>query len=196
MTESSDTVFEKRFNLGERVVDSDESNPDTAIAVNTPDVTASEWDVNKRHTVASFPGNERYPDDAAVVIVVFSDELSESYPDYAGGTPIPLTELSEKGVTFYAFPAPRLSAKRGSDPAGKIYEEADTSGSDPDLGDEFAAVTERLEEGGMTVEYDDEADVLRAEKLGEEYTIHRDGSVTGDGVLRDRLADVVKEVIR
>lgn len=128
MTDSSDTVFEKRFNLGERIVDSDKSNPNTAIVVNTPDVTASEWDVNERHTVASFPGNERYSDDAAVVIVVFSDELSESYPGYTDETPIPLTKLTEKGVAFYAFPAPRLSRKKASDPAGKIDEDTGTSG--------------------------------------------------------------------
>ena len=180
---TADTV--DRFDLGEQVVDRDDADPDTAVVVARPDATAAEWDVDAEHTVATFPGNEDYPEDARVSVVVFQDTLAEEFPEYDGETPLAPSALSDRDVPFFVFPAPRLSPVESDD-----VDTEDTATPDPAL----VTLAEELRGRGMAVEQDAEAGVLRAEKLGEWYTIHPDGRVSGDGALAGRLEDVTRGV--
>jgi len=166
------------FDLADRVEDRDDADPNTAVVVGLPNATADEWDATERKTVAEFPGNEEYPDDAPVVVVVFEDELADAgFGRYVGAGPLDLAALDEKGVDYYAFPAPRLEVV---DPA-------------PEVDEDLVAIADRLRDGGMTVAFDAEEGIVRAEKLGEEYVVDTDGVVEG-GSLRDRVDDVVAEV--
>lgn len=174
----SDSITADELAVGTRVIDRDDVEPDTAIVVHRPGVPATDWDVDGYHTVATFPGNGDYPGDDPVLIVVFEDVLTDTRPGYAGNREIPLTELNRDGTPFYAFPASRLKPLN----------------PDPDPDPELVAIGERLADGGMTVEIDGSENVVRAEKLGETYTVSPNGSVTGDGVLRDRVETVVGDV--
>lgn len=166
------------FDLADRVVDRDDEAPSVAVVVALPDATADEWDATPTKTVAEFPGNEEYPDEARVVVVVFEEELAEAgFDDYAGAEPLDLGVLADAGVDYYAFPAPRL----------EVVEPA------PELDDDLVAIADRLRDGGMSVEIDTEEGVVRGEKLGEEYVVDADGVVEG-GSLRERVEEAVAEV--
>lgn len=189
MTPAGDAV---PFDLGESVVDGDDDDPDPAVVVNCPDATAEEWDVDGEHTVATFPGNREYPDAAPVVVVVFADVLRDTVGEYAGEEPLALSDLSDRRVPFYAFPAPRLVPAD----AGDSSEDTDTDeGSTPTPDPALETLAEELRGRGVSVDLDADAGVLRAEKLGEKYTIHPDGTVSGDGAVRDRLEAVTREVV-
>jgi len=96
--------------VGARVHDSHDDDPDDARVVALPDKPAHEWDVDGEHSVATFPGNEDYPDDAPVVVIVFEDELAASgLDDWSGDDEIALSQLAEQGVDHFAFPAQRLA---------------------------------------------------------------------------------------
>ncbi len=184
---SSDAVPD----LGARVVDRDDDDPDVAVVVARPDATAVEWDVDDEHTVATFPGNEPYSDDAPVVVVVFRDALDKAVPEYDGADPLSLRDLADRGVSFYTFPAPRLAPA----PDGDADQDQDGEPGAPKPDPTLLALTDHLVDRGVTVEYDAGDEVLRAEKLGEMYRIYPDGTVDGDGALRDRLEAVVDEVV-
>lgn len=95
--------------IGAVVHDSHDDDPDDARVVNVPPVTADEWQPDDDHTVATYPGNEDYDDDAQVVVIVFEDDLAEhGFGDWDGGKPLALSELAEQSIPYYAFPAPRL----------------------------------------------------------------------------------------
>lgn len=96
--------------LGSRVEDSEAEDSDTGVIVAVPDKTADEWDVHgEGHTVATYPGNEEYPDDARIVVVVWQDSFADAgLDDYEGNEPLDLSKLAEAGVPHYTFPAPRL----------------------------------------------------------------------------------------
>lgn len=166
---------------GDRVVDRDDEDPDVAVVVNLPGETAAEWDVPERDmTVAE--DNPDYDAHAPVAVVVFEDTLEEYRPGYDRDREIPLAYLD---APHYTFPAPRL--------------EVVEAGGEPDLvevPDTLATVEERLE-GRANVEptVDGDEVVLGVEKLGEEYVIRADGSVEGDGAIRDRLESAVEEVV-
>lgn len=163
---------------GARAIDRDDDEPGVAVVVNTPDVPACEWDVGDR-TVADYPGNEGYDDEAPVVVVVFEEAIEEHGID-VDGSAMKLAELAAEGVPFYAFPAPRL--------------EPVDAGPVPEPPDELLAIADRLRAGGMEVELDADAEAVRATKLGEEYIVSRDGTVEG-GVLEGRVRAAVKEVL-
>ena len=63
----------------------------------------------------------------------------------------------------------------------------------PELSPELLALEERLEDGGMTVELDEENQTLHAEKLGQSYHLRPGEVLAGDGALRDRLEDIVTD---
>lgn len=95
---------------GDRVHDRDDADPDDAIVVNQPPMTASEWTVESRDCTLA-EDNPDYPDDAAVAVVCFCDDLIEYGPpfDPTEQQPLSLAALNESGVNFYTFPAPRLT---------------------------------------------------------------------------------------
>jgi len=170
MTTAGDAV---PFDLGESVVDGDDADPDPAVVVNCPDATAEEWDVDGEQTVATFPGNREYPDAAPVVVVVFADVLRDAIGEYAGEEPLALNDLSDWGVSFYAFPAQRLVS---ADAGDSSVESDDGESSMPTPDPALETLAEELCGRDVTVDLDADAGVLRAEKLGETYTIHPDGT--------------------
>lgn len=99
------------FDIGEPVVDRDstDDDPNTAIIVNCPPKTATEWTAYRQTSVAE--DNPDYPDDALIAIIVYRDELAEFDPDWTDrNQPFSLTEFNEAGVSHYAFPTPRLKS--------------------------------------------------------------------------------------
>lgn len=106
MTDSSE---ERRYSCGDIVIDSEDDDPNEAVVVNTPNVEASEWDVESRGCTLD-EDNPEYPADDPVVAVVFRDDLEEQYPFYTGVKPLKLGDIVRtSGIHFYAFPASRLS---------------------------------------------------------------------------------------
>lgn len=169
----------RRLSIGDTVVDSEDDDPDGALVVNLPPVACDDWGVDRGddedRTVAD--DNPSYPADAPVVVVAFRSDLSESHPEYEGEVPLDLPAECKT----YAFPAPRLD----------LVDDEDGDGVPKDL----AALRERLAETA-TVEVVEEGGehVLAVEKLGAEYRITQDGTVT-DGPLAADLRDVAEAVL-
>ena len=174
------------FDHGDYVRDVD-GNDHRAVVVNRPDVPAEEWELIYRNgTVAE--DNPDYPADAQVVIVAYEHDMERVFPDWEGG-PIPCTELHESGLRPYAFPAPRLEATgdshvSDSEPDPEPETESDPSPEAQDLAD-------RLEDGGMTTEFED-GETIRAEKMGTSYRVRPGEVVEGDGPFRSRLETIVE----
>jgi hypothetical protein len=95
---------------GDRVHDQDDSDPNDAIVMTLPPMTASEWDIESRDCTLS-DDNPDYPDDAAVAVVCFVDDLLEYGPpfDPTEQNELSVSTLNESGVHYYTFPAPRLT---------------------------------------------------------------------------------------
>ena len=167
--------------LGARVVDVEDEDPNEAVVVNCPPVPAAEWgayvDAGEEVTVAD--DNPGYDPDAEVVVVAFADELAGAHPSYEGEDPLP---LSEADCATYAFPPGRLKRVDGADPEDLLTEEQ-------------AALRDRLTESA-TVSVEREADhaVLVVEKIGREHTIEPSGEVTGP--LAGRLQPLAAEYLR
>jgi hypothetical protein len=166
--------------LGARVVDVDDPDPNEAVVVNRPPVPANEWiayvDGGDEVTVAD--DNPGYDADAEVVVVAFADELATAHPTWNGEDPL---TLGEAGCATYAFPPARLDRVDDADPEDLL-----TDGQ--------AALRERLAESA-TVAVEREADhaVLVVEKLGREHRIAPDGQV--DGPLAGRLQPLAAEFL-
>jgi proliferating cell nuclear antigen len=56
------------------------------------------------------------------------------------------------------------------------------------------ALKHELEDKGMTVEIEDNGETVTAEKLDQSYRIRSDGSVEGNGVLKDGIEDIVADL--
>jgi hypothetical protein len=114
---------------GDRVHDRDDADPNDAIVVNQPPMTASEWDVQSRDCTLA-DDNPDYPAEAAVVVICFVEDLVEYGPpfDPTEQTALSLNTLNESGVNFYTFPAPRLTVLES--PATGINGAAPTTESD------------------------------------------------------------------
>lgn len=95
------------LDLGDIVMDK-ESDTSGPVVVSRISMPAEEWQVPGRGTLAE--DNPDYPSDDRVIIVLFQDTLSESYPYYSGVKPLALTDLNERGVKYYAFPESRVRA--------------------------------------------------------------------------------------
>lgn len=96
------------FTVGEVVHDRNDDTPDDAIVVNIPPVPAREWDVFGEKTLAE--DNPDYPVDATTIVIVYEETLDEQLPDWERDSPIPIDDLIEVNVNYYAFPAPRLES--------------------------------------------------------------------------------------
>jgi hypothetical protein len=95
---------------GDRVHDQDDPDPNDAIVVTLPPLTATEWDVESRDCTLA-DDNPDYPDDAAVAVVCFVDDLLEYGPpfDPTEQNELSVATLNESGVHYYTFPVPRLT---------------------------------------------------------------------------------------
>jgi len=91
---------------GAVVQDTDDPDPNPAVVVNRPPVTAAEWVAYYDTTVAE--DNPEYPADDPVVCVVYEAELPEQYADYWGGRPIKIEHLNDEDCTIYTFPESRI----------------------------------------------------------------------------------------
>jgi proliferating cell nuclear antigen len=56
------------------------------------------------------------------------------------------------------------------------------------------ALKHKLEEKDMTVDIEDDGETVAAEKLDQSYRIHSDGTVEGNGVLKDGIANIVADL--
>lgn len=186
---------------------------DEAIVVNTPPVPADEWEVLGDQTVAEYDGNEPYPVDDPVACVVYREafDRTDRDPDDVDG-PIPLRDLD---VNYYTFPVSRLrvvedregtawrahgdaaedgggggepSGDAEEDPAPRSREAQDTLADAPA---DLAAIARALRERNVDdVTVDQDAGLVRVEKLGLAYTIKRDGTVLDGGAFADALEAV------
>ena len=118
------------------------------------------------------------------------DESGDETPDTAsqtaeddGNADKNETEVSDEDENNDLEPVVAETATKGDAGAG-----SDTL---PEPSAELLALQERLEDGGMTVEFNEENQTLRAEKLGQSYRLRPGKVIAGEGMLRDRLEDIV-----
>lgn len=202
---------------GARVVDRDADpvDRDEAVVVNTPPLSADEWDVDGR-TVAEYPGNEDYPASDPVACIVYTTDTDDTDRDLEDlDAPVPLAELD---APYYTFPSSRLRVVEGrespedvdateDDDRGEGGTPDDTEedrGAGPrhprdtpaDTSDDLAAIAAAVRErnvDGVTI--DAPGGVVRVEKLGLMYTITRDGTVLDSGAFADALEDVAQAAL-
>lgn len=98
---------EYEFSFGDIVHDREDDDPDDAVVVNIPDVTAEKWSCPDGKTLSE--ENPGYPTDDNVIVVVFRDTLDEYLPKWPEREDqIPLGRLDENEIPYYAFPSLRL----------------------------------------------------------------------------------------
>ncbi|WP_330633632.1 hypothetical protein [Halocatena halophila] len=187
ITEESGTEFA----IGDVVHDRDHDDPNDGVVVNLPNEPAEEWVARvgsyQKKTVAD--DNPDYPSDAAVVSVVFADDLEETFPEWKGEEPLSLKEIDKSGIKHYSFPAPRLQIVES------IAKDEDGSKSEENEGtDSIQELVEHLENRGMDVKVEDDERTVQASKLGETYRISDNEVIEGDGALRSRLESVITEI--
>ena len=165
------------FEIGDLVVDTDDTNPNLACVINLPGIPCRRWDAYKTEsgeqlTVADT--NPDYDPDAHVVVCLFVDQIEEHYPDWDGTHPLDLATVTADDVTHYGFPPGRLDTVVSD-------ETADTSEvPEPPTGLEELA--DDLRPGAtVEMEHEDGEYVLEVEKIGMEYTITETGDVRGAG---------------
>jgi hypothetical protein len=95
---------------GDRVHDREDADPNDAIVMTLPPLTASEWEVESRDCTLA-EDNPDYPDDAAVAVVCFLDDLLEYGPpfDPTEQNELSVATLNNAGVHYFTFPIPRLT---------------------------------------------------------------------------------------
>lgn len=115
--ESETDSEESKFSTGDFVVDREDTDPDPAVVVNKPPVTADEWGISYKsdgEEVTVADKNPEYDPEAEIIVVAFHHHLVESHPDWSkdeGAIP-----LAEAECNTYAFPPGRLKEL----PADKI----------------------------------------------------------------------------
>jgi hypothetical protein len=202
----------------------DDPDRDTAIVINAPPSTCEEWDAYyDRHEdgwVSVAEDNPDYDPDAPVVVIAFLPDLEDSNSDI-----LPIenaVSLNSLEISYYSFPPGRLKivdipdhVEIGNESGGREASDDETeketdseSDAEPDgedeseeppeweLSDEFEALRDRLAESAtVEVDHTEDGPVLAVEKLGTSYRIQEDGTITGDGALRDRLNPLVDEYL-
>jgi hypothetical protein len=168
---------------GDRIHDRDDPEPDDAIVVNQPPTTASEWDVEPRDCTLA-DDNPDYPEDAAVVVVCFIDDLIEYGPpfDPTEQTALSLSTLTEAGVNFYTFPAPRLtvieSPATGIDGAETTTESDETEPTTATTSTETATDTEPDHATDQPADKSEDADTGPSPELQHLKTTLEDNGLT------------------
>lgn len=194
------------FAIGQRVVDRDDDDPNTALVVNTPPIPANDWEVYGGPTTVA-DDNPDYPEDAPIVIVVFEEDLPTD-TDWDYTTYVPIVDLTDLDTTIYTFPAPRLTPfdsdtdtareqatatspiDDGTHPTDDGDTTADTtpaaetaaSTRDPAL----TALEDQLAQYNLDITPADDGQALLIDKLGITYRVSPDG-VEGDGPHRKQL---------
>lgn len=177
------------FEIGQRVVDREDENPNIALVVNTPPIPADDWEVYGGPTTVA-DDNPDYPDDDPIVNTVFEEELPDD-TDWDRTTYVPIADLTDLGTTIYTFPATRLTplADEDDSPPKDTTTDDELPTPSPDL----AALRTTLEDKNLTVDGGAEGETLVVTKLGQEYRIFPDGTVEGDGPHREPLQRVIAD---
>lgn len=157
----------ERFAVGDRVVDTEDEEPNTAIVVLTPGAEAGDWEVDEENTVADY--NPSYDTGELVVVVAFKEDLDEWWENWRDHDADELfDEICDRGHKFYAFPETRLSETL-----------------DPD------EVQKALSEAGFPT--DRRGDTVVVEKFGE-HIVRPDGTVEGEGAVKRNIEKVVSDL--
>jgi proliferating cell nuclear antigen len=84
----------------------------------------------------------------------------------------------------------------GREPESGTDHDPSESGSDDaiDTSAMARALKHELEQKGMTVEVEDDGETVAAEKLDQSYRIRPDGTVEGNGVLKDGIENIVTDL--
>lgn len=185
---------EAELSIGDVVIDRDHPEPNPAVVVNLPSKTASEWTAFwvRDDPVTVAEDNPEYDAGATVAVVVYRETLAEEYPTWAGGSPLRLVELNDRGINFYAFPRPRLQR------VGEL-EADDAAGEDAPVGlvVGFRALTTHLDHvADARMDGSRSPPALVVERDGVTYRITADGRVEGDGPLTERLEDLASTYLR
>lgn len=155
------------IDVGDKVVDSESDEQNTAVVVLKPDATISDWEVNDDETVADH--NPGYEENSSVVLVAFVEDLDEWWEGWREHEPQDLfDEMCERGHKFYAFPRGRLRRLHDLD-----------------------AVENALKDAGFPAEKRNDRVVI--EKFGE-YVVRKDGTVEGDGSVARNVKKIVDSV--
>lgn len=92
------------IHLGSRVIDLEDSNPDTAIVIKIPEIPIDEWWVDDEATVADH--NPTYPIDDRVVIVGFENQLFDGWSEPSSDQLF--RAVVDRKIKYYSFPVSRL----------------------------------------------------------------------------------------
>ena len=176
------------MNEGTRVFDTDDDDPDEAVVVWAPeDTTIADWEYEVDDvTYTTAESNPDYDDDEPLVLVCFSNQLDDHWPEWSEAAPEALLEgVRDHDVPEYGFPESRMA------PIEELDEHLDDEDESVEVPEEFEVITERLEENGFEVTLDEAAVELHVEKYGTEYTVDAEGFVEGEAGLRNRVTSIV-----
>lgn len=181
-----------RLSVGDRVLDTDDDNPDEAVVIaRPPETTIAEWEFpTDEGPMTTADTNPDYPADTQLVLVSFLSDLNGYWEEWTDVDPADLYDGVEANhVHRYGFPEPRLAPVDESETTPKEdTEPIDTEAEPPK---EFRPVIDRLEQNEFTVSYDAGEQVIRVEKFGVEHTIDQDGTVGGESSIKNRVGSIV-----
>lgn len=191
------------FQIGMRVLDSEDPDPDPAVVINLPPATIRTWgayyDDGNEVTVAE--DNPDYDPYSRVVVTAFERSITGYEPGWDPEDDEPI-KLDDTALPSYSFPPDRLEIIDDSDDDEDESEAESADEPEPDadpeeqISEDFAALRDRLADSA-SVELDQDGDgvLLIVEKLGTSYEVRPSGEINGDGPLRDRVEGVVDEFL-
>jgi hypothetical protein len=179
-----------RLSVGDRVIDTDDDNPDKAVVIaRPPETTIAEWEFpTNEGPMTTADTNPEYPADAQLVLVSFLSDLNGYWEEWTDADPADLRDGVEANhVHRYGFPEPRLAPVDQSETSPENTEPTDNEAKPPE---QFTPVIERLEQNEFTVSYDAGEQVIRVEKFGVEHTIDQEGTVGGESGIKNRVKSI------
>ncbi|MFH5802363.1 hypothetical protein [Haladaptatus sp. CMAA 1911] len=179
-----------RLSVGDRVIDTDDDNPDEAVVIaRPPETTIAEWEFpTNEGPMTTADTNPEYPADAQLVLVSFLSDLNGYWEEWTDADPADLRDGVEANhVHRYGFPEPRLAPVDQSEISP---ENTEPTGNEAEPPEQFRPVIERLEQNEFTVSYDVGEQVIRVEKFGVEHTIDQDGTVGGESGIKSRVKSI------
>lgn len=114
------------FEIGDTVINRDDSLAPTSVVVSLPSKTAADWLMYGGVTVAQ--ANPQYPADASIVVVVAASDVDRYLPDWGAETPLSRSTLNEAGIYYRAIPACCLTTEgsgESSDPGSDATDVAE-----------------------------------------------------------------------
>lgn len=96
---------DRPFFPGDLVIDRDNPRSE-GIVINLPSKQANQWNVAGIGLLSE--DNPEYPEDDDVAVILHRGTLERYFPYYSGVKPLKLSDLHNRGISYYAFPATRL----------------------------------------------------------------------------------------